>query len=242
MITQSSTQVLSTRRKVLATAATFTMVGGISAAAIAPANAATPVCGPGCISVFSSELDTYPDPNFVEAVLEGGAAEVGQPVGLKPASGSDSSEDFKPGPATNMGSTVSDFYADGLVSEEANSRYGQLTAVQQRYAPLGVDTGLCVGVARVNQGEDLTLQPCADPTTVWIVYPAPADIDPHYFAIVNAATTDFDRPFAMHLPRNEVTTGDPELQMQLRHLQYTTGDKMLPARQIWGADFGPQGT
>ena len=242
MMTPSSTQVLSTKRKVLATAATFTMVGGMSAATIPSANAATPVCGEGCISVFSSELDTYPDPTFVVAVLDGGAAQVGQPVGLKPASGTDPSEDFKPGPATNMGGTVSDFYADGLVSAEANSRYGHLSAVQQRYAPLGNDTGLCVGVARVKQGEDLTLQPCDDPTTVWIVYPAPAGTDPNYFAIVNAATTDFDRPFAMHLPRNEVTAGDPELQMQLRHLQYRTGEKTLPARQIWGADFGPQGT
>src|SRR3954469_18136254 len=162
-MTRSSTQVLSARGTVLAAAATFTLVGGVSAAATAPANAATPECGGGCISVFSSELGTFADPTFVEAVLDGGPAQVGQPVGLKPASGTDPSEDFKPGPATNMGGTVSDFYADGLVSAEANSRYGHLSAVQQRYAPLGDDTGLCVGVARVKQGEDLTLQPCDDP-------------------------------------------------------------------------------
>jgi hypothetical protein len=120
-------------------------------------------------------------------------------------------------------STVSDFHADGLVSAEADRRYGDLPAVQQRYAPEGVDTGLCVGVARVVQGEDLTLQPCDDPTTVWIIHPA-VGVDPGLFAIVNAATTDFDRPFAMHLPREEVVSGDPELQMQLRRLQYRTGD------------------
>jgi hypothetical protein len=95
-------------------------------------------------------------------------------------------------------------------------------------------------VARVKQGEDLTLQLCDDPTTVWIVYPA-AGVDPNFFAIVNAATTDFNRPFAMHLPRNEVVSGDSELQMELRRLQYRTDDKTLPARQVWGADFGPQG-
>ena len=95
-------------------------------------------------------------------------------------------------------------------------------------------------MARVKQGEDLTLQSCDDPTTVWIVYPAPG-ADPNYFAIVNAATTDFDHPFAMHLPRKEVVSDDPELQMQLRRLQYRTADKVLPERQIWGADFGPQG-
>ena len=240
-MTGSSTRVLSARRTVLAAAATLTLIGGVSAAATAPANAATPECGKGCISVFSSELGTFAQPGFVEAVLDGGAAEVGQPVGLKPASGTDPSEDFKPGGATG-GGTVSDFYADGMVSAEANSHYGHLDAVQQKYAPYGVETGLCVGVARVAQGEDLTLQPCdVLGTTVWIVYPAPGGPTPDYFAIVNAATTDFDRPFAMHLPRNEVASGDPELQMQLRRLQYCTGDDTLPARQLWGAVFGPQG-
>src|SRR4051812_9522369 len=157
-MTRSSTQVLSARGTVLAAAATFTLVGGVSAAATAPANAATPECGGGCISVFSSELGTFADPNFVEAVLDGGTAQVGQPVGLKPASGTDPSEDFKPGGATG-GGTVSDFYADGMVSAEANSHYGHLDAVQQKYAPYGVETGLCVGGARVAQGEGLPLQP-----------------------------------------------------------------------------------
>ncbi|MGY1694653.1 MULTISPECIES: hypothetical protein [unclassified Geodermatophilus] len=240
-MSRSSTQVLSARRTALTAAATFTLVGGLSTVATAPAQAATPECGAGCISVFSSELGTFADPNFVEAVLDGGAARVGQPVGLKPATGTDPSEDFKPGRATG-GGTVSDFFADGMVSAEANSHYGHLNAVQQEYAPYGIETGLCVGVARVAQGEDLTLQPCDVPgTTVWIVYPAAGGPTSDYFAIVNAGTTDFDRPFAMHLPRNEVRSGDPELQMELRHLQYRTGEDTLPARQLWGAVFGPQG-
>ncbi len=238
---RSTTQVLSTRRTVLTAVAAVTLVGGASAVVSAPAKAATPECGEGCISVFSAELGTYADPVFVEAVLDGGAAQVGQPVGLKPASGTDPSQDFKPGGAKG-GGTVSDFFADGMVSAEANSRYGHLSAVQQRYAPFGADTGMCVGVARVAQGEDLTLQPCDVPgTTVWIVYPAAGGPTSDYFAIVNAATTAFDRPFAMHLPRNEVRSGDSELQMELRRLQFRTGDDTLPARQLWGAVFGPQG-
>jgi hypothetical protein len=232
-----------TRRRVLAAAAIFTVIGAGSAVTTAPAKAATPECGDQCISVFSSRLGTYADPNFIEAVLDGGAARVGQPVGLKPTSGTDPSEDFMPGGATEEGlATVSDFYADGLVSARANRHYGDLPAVQQRYAPLGDETGLCVGVARVKQGEDLTLQRCDDPTTVWIVYPA-AGADENYFAIVNAATTKFHRPFAMYLPRKEIKQircGDSELQMKLRRLQYRTGDKTLPARQIWGAVSGPQ--
>src|SRR5215216_1322072 len=102
-MTPSSTEVLSIRRKVLAAAATLTIVGGVSAAATGAASAATPECGPACISVFSSELGTYADPNFVEAVLDGGAAQVGQPVGLAPATGSDPSLDFLPGGLTDTG-------------------------------------------------------------------------------------------------------------------------------------------
>jgi hypothetical protein len=58
-----------------------------------------------------------------------------------------------------------------------------------------------------------------------------------YFPIINASTTDFSRPFAMHLPRNEVASGKP-LQMQVRRLQFLTGEKTLRARQLWGAHMG----
>jgi hypothetical protein len=74
---------------------------------------------------------------------------------------------------------------------------------------------------------------------VWVILPQ--NEAGTLFAIINAATTDFDRPFAMHLPRNEVVSDDPELQMQLRHLQFRGDDRTLPARQVWGAAFGPQG-
>lgn len=44
-------------------------------------------------------------------------------------------------------------------------------------------------------------------------------IPPGYFPIINAATTDFRRPCAMHLPRNEGASGKP-MQMQARLLQF----------------------
>ena len=230
----SSTQVLSIKRKVLVAVATLTIVAGVSATAVGAASAATHACGTDCISVFSSELGTYADPNFVEAVLDGGAANVGQPVGLKRANRFDSSEDIQP-----VQGFVSDFYKKGQVSAEANRHYGSRTAVQQKYAPYGipVQPELCVGLKRVAyQTEGLTLQPCNAASTVWIIdaYPWTPEF---YFPIVNATTTDFDRPFAMHLPRNEVASGRP-LQMQARHLQFRGRDTALPARQLWGAWSG----
>jgi hypothetical protein len=235
-MTSSSTQVLSIKRKVLAAVATLTIVGGVSAAATGAASAATPECGARCISVFSSELGTFAQPNFVEAVLGDGGANVGQPVGLKRADRLDPSQDILPD-APVPDAKVSDFYAAGMVSAEANSHYGSLPAVQQRYAPFGIPTDLCVGLASVAQNEGLTLQPCSVPgTTVWVVHEGLATPE-GYFPIINAATTDFRRPFAMHLPCNDVASGRP-VQMQARRLQFLTGGKTLPARQLWGAVFG----
>ena len=227
---------MSIGRRALAAVATLTIVGEVSAAAPGAASAATPECAAVavCISVFSSELGTYDQPNFVEAVLGGGGANIGQPVGLKRASRFDPSEDILPD-APVRDATVADFYAVGMVSAEANRHYGSLAAVQQNYAPFGIATDLCVGLASVAQNEGLTLQPCSVPgTTVWVVGPANPS---GYFPIINAATTDFRRPFAMHLPRNEVASGRP-LQMQARRLQFLTGEKTLRARQLWGAVFG----
>ena len=230
-MTSSSTQVLSIKGKVRAAVATLTIVAGVSAAATGTASAVTHECAERCISVFSSELGTYDQPNFVEAVLDGGGPNVGQPVGLKRANKFDSSEDIQP-----VAGPVSHFYEMGLVSAEANSRYGSLTAVQQKYAPFGFphDPALCVGLTTVAyQNEGLTLQSCDAATTVWIIDAFPSTPS-GYFPIINATTTDFDRPFAMHLPRNEVASGRP-LQMRARRLQFLTGEKTLRARQLWGA-------
>jgi hypothetical protein len=234
-MTPSPSHVQPIKGKVLAAVATLTIVCGVSAAATGAASAASPQCGGNCISVFSSELGSYDQLNFVEAVLGDGGARIGQPVGLKRANKFDPTQDIKPdGPIPMKVAKVSDFYAAGMVSAEANRHYGHLDAVQQRYAPFGMDTDLCVGLARVTQNEGLTLQPCTVPgTTVWVVQTdlaTPAG----YFPIVNAATTDFRRPFSMHLPRNEVASGKP-LQMQARHLQFLTDDGTLRARQLWGA-------
>jgi hypothetical protein len=166
----SPTLTSSTRKKAFALTGTLAMLVGVSAATALPAQAATPDCGVDCISIFNAGIG----PGFVEGVLEGGTAQVGQPVGLSAVSGTDPSLDFFPGGASNtmpgQVATVSDFFADGMVSAEANAQYGDLNAVQQVYAPFGDPTGLCVGVERVAQHEDLILIPCDVPgTTVWIV-------------------------------------------------------------------------
>lgn len=223
---------MSMKSKMLITAATLTMVGGLSSAVTPSASAATPECGDACISIFSRELGTYSQPNVVEAVLDG-VAKVGQPVILNRASSSDPSEDFLP-----RAGLVSDFYAAGMVSAEVNSHYGNLNAAQIEYAPFGDGSGLCVGLARIAfQNEGLTLRPCTVPaTTVWIVdtanYPA------GYFTIVNGSTTDFSRPFAMTYPHDQQATDQRTQQIKVSRLQFLSEEHTVPDRQLWGALFG----
>jgi hypothetical protein len=213
------------RRKLLVASATLTILGGVSAST----NAATPDCGLACGSVFSHELGSYTQPGPVEGVL-GGVARVGQPVILKPASGSDPSQDIIP-----HGKPVSEFYEAGMVSADVNSHYGGLLAVQQEYAPFGIGTDLCVGLAKVAyQNEGLTLQPCdVSPRTVWII-DTPDSHVPMYFPIVNASTRGFERPFAMDLRRDEVVNDRKTLQIHVRRLKFLTDDKTLPDSQLWG--------
>jgi hypothetical protein len=225
---------MSISRKLFAVVATLAAAGCIAAACSVSARAATPACGDHCASIFSKELGSYAAPGVVESVL-GGQPVVGSPSVLEPASGSASSEDWMP-----ISGTVSDFYAEGLVSADVNRHYGSERATQLEYAPFGVGTGLCTGLAAAAyQNEGLTLQPCNSAQTVWILdladSPATA---PAYFPIVSGSTTDFSRPFAMDLPQDEVASDQQILQIHVRHLQFLGNDRALPDRQLWGAHFG----
>ena len=137
---------------------------------------------------------------------------------------------------------VSDFYADGLVSADVNDHYGQLSAVQQRYAPVGMVTNLCVGLAKLAyQNEGLTLQPCdVSARTVWIL-DFPDSHVPGFFPILNASTRGFERPFAMDLRRDEVVNDRKTIQIHVRRLKFLTDDKILPDSQLWGFIEGALG-
>jgi hypothetical protein len=121
----------------------LTAISCFAATSSLPAKAATPACGGHCVSIFSKELGSYAAPGVVESVL-GGQATVGSASILEPASASASSEDWMP-----LSGLVSDFYAEGLVSADVNSHYGSERATQLEYAPFGIGTGLCTGLATV---------------------------------------------------------------------------------------------
>jgi hypothetical protein len=215
--------------------AMLTIAGGITAATAS--EAATPECGVDCLSVFSSELGSYASPNFVEHVF-GGTAEVGRRTGLAAVNPGDSSADFiNPHPGT-----VADYYALGLVSQQVARHYGSLSAAQLEYSPLGLPSGLCVGIAaNPFQGEALSLQPCTVPgRTVWIVATAlsPTTAPAGLFPIVSGATKDFDRPFAMTYPVH-TDTSQMLPPIRLRHLRFRGVEHLLPPAQLWGVHTGP---
>jgi hypothetical protein len=188
---------MSIKSKVLAAAATLTLVGGVAsvgAFTAGSASAATPSCGGSCINIFSKQFDNsanHHHPNFVLDVLSQGAT-AGQPVILFRTSGSDPAEDF----TIAYHGQVSDFVAAGLVGKAVALHYGggacitpetdgdggivsptcdalspNEPAFEIEYSPFGVQSGLCVGTATTAiQGEGVTLQPCGvSSKTVWIL-------------------------------------------------------------------------
>jgi hypothetical protein len=190
---------MSIKSKVLATAATLTLVGGVGMAgalgAGTAASAATPSCGSTCIDIFSYEFGQHHAPNYVVDVLRQGE-KVGQPIILFRTANFDPAEDW----SIAYEGQVSDFFAADLVGDDVDLHYGggcafaypvtgdstsvvtpgtlnclftypDDPAFEIEYAPYGVESGLCMGVSSTAvQEEGVTLQPCGvSSKTVWIV-------------------------------------------------------------------------
>ena len=243
---------MSIKSKVLATAATLTLVGGIGTAGAltaGTASAATPSCGNSCIDVFSHQFGTHKSPNFVVDVLKQGE-KVGQPIILFRTANFDPAEDF----TVAFQGTVSDFFAAGLVSAAVDLHYGGGAkgfpndfAFENEYAPFGVDSGLCLGVAATAfNDEGVTLQPCGvSSKTVWIVdtFDSPVTLFKGYVPLINGSDTNFSHPFVLTYPNNSFPTDTPRPQLVVTNI---TGSSNGPGpvlgtvnvNQLWGADFG----
>jgi hypothetical protein len=178
---------MSIKSKVLATAATLALVGGVGTAGVlgtaVTANAATPSCGGSCPDFFSPLFGAYGPGNtgagFVLDVWRQ-HIKIGQPIILFRSSQYDPAEDFQ----LEYDGLVSDFASAGLVSANVALHYGggadgnpvtgaayaDDPAFEIEYAPYGVDSGLCVGLsATASQEEGVTLQNCGvSSKTVWI--------------------------------------------------------------------------
>jgi hypothetical protein len=240
---------MSIKSKVLAGAATLALIGGVGTAGALSASAATPSCGRNCIDIFSRAFGTHRTPGYVMDVLRQGA-KVGQPIILFRTSNTDPAEDFVP----SIQGTTSDFFAAGLVSAAVNLHYGggavgfpDDPAIELEYAPFGVDSGLCTGVAATATAkEGVTLQPCGvSSKTVWIIdtNDSPATLDRGYVPLINGSDTNFSHPFVLTYPGNGFPTDKPRPQLFTSNLTGFSHGIGTPIgsvndTQLWGADFG----
>jgi hypothetical protein len=248
---------MSIKSKVLAAAATLTLVSGVGmtgALTAGSASAATPSCGPDCINLFSHQFGSFRSPNFTVDVLRQGER-VGQPIILFRQANFDPALDW----TVAFQGLTSEFFAAGLVSAAVNLHYGNGApstgntddpAFENEYAPFGVNSGLCMGVAATAfQGEGVTLQPCGvSAKTVWIL-----DTNDQFSFItalrngvplINGSDTNFSHPFVLTYPAGAFPTDKPRAQLTVTNLtgfSQGTGGPILNtvnSNQLWGATFG----
>ena len=268
---------MSIKSKVAAAAATLTLVGGVGMAGAltaGTASAATPSCGITCIDVFSKQFGTHLHPNFVVDVLRQGE-KVGQPIILFRTANFDPAEDW----TVAFQGPTSSFFGAGLVSASVALHYGcepgEFTSVtlpngtdascagfaddpafENEYAPFGVESGLCAGVAATAfSDEGVTLQPCGvSSKTVWILDSVDIQFSPafekSYVPLINGSDTNFSQPFVLTYPNEGFPTDKPRPQLVVTnltgfsHFTPITGgeggiqDGTVNANQLWGADFG----
>jgi len=255
------------RSKILAAAATLTLVSGVSAAGAltaGTASAATPSCGNSCVNTYPQEYAGQSNnaPQFVLDVFRQGE-KVGQPVILFRSSNTDPAEDW----TYAAQGTVADFYEAGLVSSAVALHYGCTAAVtatlqvpcgagpgagvndaayELEYAPYGVDSGLCLGLAATAfSGEKVTLQGCGTTSrVVWIQDTFPNDASPSftggtYWAGINGSDTTFSQPFVLNYPPSAYPTDRPRAQLTVTNLaQFSQGASPDDSNQLWTAFQG----
>ncbi len=251
---------MSIKSKVLATAASLTMVGGVLAvstlATATAAKAETPSCGAFnffCVDLFSKQFGTHHDPGFIQDVYRQGNR-VNQPIILFRISSSDPAEDFTTddlvNPATGfLPYRVKDLAAidPTLFAPSVVGQYGNSFAVENEYAPFGVNSGLCVGVGGLPtsplfNGEGVTLQQCGNTArTLWIINssnPIFSYIN-GYTSLINGANLNFSHPFVLTYPQEGYPTDLPRPQLQVHTIEtFSQGFPFVVTQQLWGADFG----
>jgi hypothetical protein len=263
---------MSIKSKVFAAATTLALVGGVGTAGVltaGTASAATPSCGIACVNLFSYDFGTHHSPNFVVDVLRQGER-VGQPIILFRTSNFDPAEDW----TVAFQGTVIDFFQAGLVSSALALHYGCVAGVdfndcpfsvattgtpgtdsnflafENEYAPFGVDSGLCLGVAATAfNDEGVTLQPCGvSSKTVWVLDTLDQQFThawAHgYIPLINGSDTNFSHPFVLTYPNQSFPTDRPRPQLVVTNLtgfSFHVGNLFgtgANSNQLWGATFG----
>jgi hypothetical protein len=255
---------MSIKSKVLATAASLTLAGGVLAASTLSTTAAkaeTPSCGATnffCVDLFSKQFGTHKDPGFLQDVYRQGN-KVGQPVILFRVSSSDPAEDFTTDDLTSTvtyvpdtvdqleqltgGGTYPFHHGSGVFTDTTANEYDTSYVVENEYAPFGVNSGLCVGLAaNPFNGEGVTLQQCGQTArTLWIINSSnPIFAFIHgYTSLINGANSNFSHPYVLTYPANGYPTDLPRPQLFVSEVKtFSSGTPYIATNQLFGADFG----
>jgi hypothetical protein len=166
----------------LAASAAVTTAIGMVGAGVASAGThhakpnATAACSDNCLDVNSFELGHGTIMNAYIHGDTGLGGKVGQKVNLKFASDSHPNEDFTDYAVSNgTQETVADFCNAWPAPQSFNplsyvcQNYFDDVVFEWSWSPFGNESGLCVGVAKAVDGENVTLQDCGDSdNTLWI--------------------------------------------------------------------------
>ncbi len=253
---------MSIKSKVLAAAATLTLVSGVGMAGAltaGTASAATPSCGLSCINLFSHQFGSFRSPSYTVDVLRQGE-KVGQPIILFRQANYDPALDW----TVAFQGLTSDFFAADLVSSAVALHYGCTAAVftdctlarndpafENEYSPFGVESGLCMGVAATAfSDEGVTLQPCGvSSKTVWILDTYDQQFNfrsalENGVPLINGSDTNFSQPFVLSYPNQGFPTDKPRPQLVVLNLtgfsNGVSGPQVgtISSNQLWGATFG----
>jgi hypothetical protein len=247
---------MSVKAKIVAGAATFTLVGGgLGMVGTLTASAATPNCdtngSSNCAQIFSQKYG----PQYLVDVYQAKSA-AGTPVILFQASNSDPAEDFVP---VDEG-TVHDFYRHyGLVSAAFAKTYSADEAYEVQYEPYGLNSNFCLSTwpgEAPQAGYLVRLESCgAYSNSLWasdisaITSPNGSSVvyDRHstggFFspnrtdvALINGASNSFSNPLVLNYPAgNPTDMPRPQLNVQPEK-QYSGGTTF--DNQEWGTVAG----
>ena len=247
---------MSVKAKIVAGAATFTLVGGgLGMVGTLTASAATPNCdtngSSNCAQIFSQKYG----PQYLVDVYQAKSA-AGTPVILFQASNSDPAEDFVP---VDEG-TVHDFYRHyGLVSAAFAKTYSADEAYEVQYEPYGLNSNFCLSTwpgEAPSAGYLVRLESCGQySNSLWAAdtdaNTAPngssVTFDRHstggFFspnrtdvALINGANNSFSNPLVLNYPAgNPTDMPRPQLNVQPEK-QYSNGTTF--DNQEWGTTLG----
>jgi hypothetical protein len=236
---------LRTIRSAGALFASVTAVTLIAGGAVAQARvthikpASTPSCGDTCNNVFNERFGPGWPQAAVPDFSNPFAADKGDAMILSQSSNTDPNQDFE---ATNVG-TIDDFVDSGIIAKGSyvDIAYPDWFPVwENTFKPYGVDSGLCVGLAKnAFRNEKVTLQDCGDTArTLWVADlnnsdtdttgPDPGDFNPW------VAASDPNFSHALVLTENGWWG-----QLTVTELNTFSGG-IHSDRQQWGINFGPE--